>query len=293
MCRLSVVIVTWNSSGVIGKSLASLVDVLPDAESTPVILIDNASSDDTIAKASAALPSVRLMANATNRGLAAANNQGLRATGSNFVLISNPDVEYRPGAVAAMLAVMDRHPEAGWVVPRLLHEDGSLQTSAGDLPSLTETLLGRQAARRRSSSSTSGFWWDGWAHDEERRIGRGHECAYLVRRAAIDAAGLQDERYFLDWEGVDWTDRFREAGWETWLAPEAEVVHHGGTSIRQVPVRSALLAHWGMFLYFSSRKPWYWTPPLAVAFLIRALAKIGLQAAGVPMYRLAIEGGKR
>ena len=191
------------------------------------------------------------------------------------------------------MAVMDRHPKAGWVVPRLLHEDGSLQTSAGDLPTLTETLLGRQAARRRSGGSTSGFWWDGWAHDQERQIGRGHECAYLVRRAAIDAVGLQDERYFLDWEGVDWSERFRRGGWETWLAPEAEVVHHGGTSIRQVPVRSTLLAHWGMFLYFSSRRPWFWTPPLAIAFGVRAMTKIGLLAAGVPMYRLAIKGSGR
>lgn len=284
---------TWNSGEVIGPSLTSLVEALPDPEHTPVIVVDNASSDDTVEKATAAMPALRLTLNTRNRGLPAANNQGLRATTSTFVLIANPDVEYRPGAVEAMMAVMDRHPEAGWVVPRLLHEDGSLQTSAGDLPTLTETLLGRQAARLRSRATASGFWWDGWAHDEERRIGRGHECAYLVRRAAIDAAGLQDERYFLDWEGVDWTDRFRRAGWETWLAPDAQVVHHGGTSIRKVPVRSALLAHWGMFLYFSSRRSRIWTPPLALVFLLRALAKVGLQAAGLPMYRLAIKGSGR
>jgi hypothetical protein len=281
-----VIVVTWNSEEVIQGCIDSLLDTL-DAREWELIVIDNAPTDGTLAVVRSLQRGATVIANATNVGLAAANNQGLDAATGSLLLICNPDVIFKPDSVTALAAVMDRHPRAGWVVPRLVYEDGTLQTSAGDLPSLTETLLGRQLSRRRQSGSCTGFWWDGWAHDEERTIGRGHESAYLVRRSAIDDVGPQDPRYVLDWEGLDWTDRFRRAGWEIWLAPGAEVVHLGGNSIRQVPFRSTVSAHRGMYLFFSSRRPPAWKPALAVAFTLRASVKLALTAVGIPLYQRA------
>jgi GT2 family glycosyltransferase len=106
-----------------------------------------------------------------------------------------------------------------------------------------------------------------------------------VRQAAVLEVGPQDPRYVLDWEGVDWTDRFRRAGWEIWIAPEAEVLHLGGTSIRQVPVRWVASQHLGMYLYFSTRMPAALKPLVAALFASRAVLKIGLMALGLPMYR--------
>src|SRR5204862_2464581 len=136
-------------------------------------------------------------------GLAAANNQGLAASAGEMILISNPDVQYQAGSIDALLAAMERQDRAAFVVPRLVLTDGSVQTAAGDLPTVSEALLGRQAQRR--SNGARGFWWDGWGHDEERRIGHGAEASYLVRRVAVDDIGPQDEAFPLDWEGVDWS----------------------------------------------------------------------------------------
>jgi N-acetylglucosaminyl-diphospho-decaprenol L-rhamnosyltransferase len=182
---------------------------------------------------------------------------------------------------------MDRHDAAAWVVPKFQYEDGSLQTSVGDLPTLSEALLGRQVARRRAPGSASGFWWDGWSHDEERQVGRAFECAYLIRRAAVDQVGRQDERYFLDWEGLDWADRFRRQGWEIWFSPASEVLHLGGTSRRQVPFRSIVLQHKGMYLYFADRRPKAARPLLVIAFGARALFKLAVTRLGVPLYSWA------
>ena len=283
---LSVVIVTWNSARVVSGCIGSIRSTAGGPE-PELIVVDNHSADDTLARVRAAAPGARIVANPDNRGLAAANNQGLAAAGGRHILICNPDVVFGPGAIAEMRAVMDRHPRAGWVVPRLVLEDGSPQTSAGDLPRLRDGLLGRQASRRRSEGRPGGFWWDGWAHDEERPIGRGHEAAYLVRREAVREVGPQDERYVLDWEGFDWTWRFRAAGWETWLAPGAEVCHLGGDSVRQVPLRWIASHHRGMYLYFADRMHPAWRPLLAAAFAARAAAKAAGAVAGLPLYQWA------
>lgn len=294
---LSVVIVNWNTCSALADCLASLAADAPPG-GCEVIVVDNGSSDGSAQWVRQAAASgdrvglgslgIQLIANRHNRGLPAANNQGLVASHAPAVLICNPDVVFRPGAVAAMMDTLARRPSAGMVVPRLLYPDGALQTSAGDLPTLRQALAGRQAQRRRGDAGRpSGFWWDGWPHDEERVIGRGHEAAFLVRRQAVAEVGLQDEGFPLDWEGIDWTARFRDAGWEVWLCPAAEVVHLGGASIRQVPVRWVLFSHLGMYRYFAKRHPVYWRPVLATVIGARALAKLTATAADAGMYQRA------
>ena len=277
---VSVVIVNWNAGDVLADCVASLRDHAPDAE---VVLVDNASTDGSVAAARQVHPGVRLIANDRNLGLAAGNNQGIRASTRPFVLISNPDVEYTTGSVDALAGLMGRHPRAAFAIARPERSDGTLQTAAGDLPTLGDALLGRQIARARGQVDR-GFWWDGWDHDEERPIGRGLEASYLVRRAAIDEVGLQDERFRLDWEGIDWTERMRAAGWEIWFCPTARVVHHGGGSIRKVPVRWVVRQHVGMYRYFAKRRPWLLRPVLAVLFAGRALVKILGLAVGLSTY---------
>jgi len=286
--RLSVVIVNWNAGPALEACLRSIIEH-PPSVLFEVIVVDNASTDGSAEEVARAHPSTRLIANRANRGLAAANNQGIVAARAEAILLSNPDVLFGPGAIDGMLATLHRHPRAAIVVPRLLYEDGSLHTSVGDLPTLREALAGRQAQRRSAGSGASGFWWDEWAHDEERRVGRGHEAAYLVARRAVEEVGLQDERYFLDWEGIDWTARMAEAGWEVWFTPDAEVIHLGGVSIRQVPFRWIVRSHRGIYRYFATRHP-TWRPWLAPLLASRAAVKLAA-AAVTDVYERGHRGG--
>ena len=111
-----------------------------------------------------------------------------------------------------------------------------------------------------------------------------------MRRAAVDDVGPQDEAFRLDWEGIDWTARFRDAGWEVWLCPAAEVVHLGGASIRQVPFRWVVSSHLGMYRYFAKRRPAYWRPILAVVIGGRAAVKLAATAGGLAMYERGHRG---
>ena len=294
---VAAVVVTWRSADV----LAGCLDAVPPG--VDVVVVDNGSGDGTVALARSR-PGVRVVENRTNRGLAAANNQGLLATSAPFVLLANPDTRLHPGALVALLAAAQRHPRAALVVPAVVGADGRRQTSAGDLPTLRETLLGRTALRRRAARAAGstvvtpaggarGTWWDAWAHDEEREVGRGLECCYLVRREAVVEVGGQDERYVLDWEGQDWTARLRAAGWQVWFTPTATVTHLGGASVRQAERRWVVSSHRGMYRYFADRAPAAARPALAGAFAARGALKYAAVLVGSRQYARGTGEGER
>jgi GT2 family glycosyltransferase len=274
---VTAVVVNWNGGDVVVDCLRSLGEHPPSVP-WEAVLVDNASSDDSVEQVRAELPWVRVIANERNAGLAAGNNQGMRASEAPFILISNPDVMYASGAVDALLDLLHRRERAAFAVARLVDRDGTLQASAGDLPTLRDALVGRWLGRRGPQRTMQGFWWFDWDHRDERPIGHGGEACYLVRRAALQEVGLQDERFPLDWEGVDWSARVWDAGWEIWFCPDAEVVHLGGVTIRQVPYRWVVLSHRGMYRYFRTRLPRAGRPLLATAIGLRAAAKLVLAA---------------
>lgn len=288
---VSVVIVSWNSRDVLADCLESLQSHPPSVP-WEVIVVDNGSSDGTVERVRATASWARVIANGTNRGLPAANNQGMVAARGDTFIICNPDVLFRSGAADSLLVTLERHPAAAFAIPRLVQQDGTPHTSAGDLPSLTEALMGRQAQRWRRAGAGQGMWWDGWGHADEQIIGRGHEAAYAVRRTAVEQVGLQDEGFVLDWEGFDWTARMRAAGWEVWFNPQAEFTHLGGASVRQVPFRWIVSSHRGMYRYFAKRSPLWSRPALLGAVAVRAGIKLTVTAAGVATYELGHRAGR-
>jgi N-acetylglucosaminyl-diphospho-decaprenol L-rhamnosyltransferase len=226
------------------------------------------------------------VANATNRGLAAANNQGILLSRGSTVVISNPDVVFAPTAIDELVEELGRRPRAAFVVPQVQLPDGGLQSVAGDLPTLSEALLGRVVAHLRSRGDVRrGFCWDGWRHDEEARVGRAGDVCYAARREAIAQIGLQDERFPLDWEGIDWSARGADVGWEVWFTPRARVTHLLGGSTRKAPgVRRVVTAHRGMYRYFRNRMPVSARPVLAAAFALRAVVKTAVVLLRVPVH---------
>jgi GT2 family glycosyltransferase len=286
--ELSVVIVNWNAGSDLRACLESIA-TNPPQSSWEVIVVDNGSVDESVAVARAAFPRANWVLNSENRGLAAANNQGLIAASGETVVLSNPDVRFLPGTLDAFNAALDRHPRSAFIVPRAEFPDGEVQTTAGDLPTLSEALLGRQHQRWKPSfGGARGFCWDGWPHDEEREVGRAGDVCYAARREAIVDLGLQDDRFPLDWEGIDWSARARDAGWRIVFCPRARVVHQAGGSTEKASRRRWVIeTHRGMYRYFANRNRAWQRPGLAALFGARALIKLAAIEAGIPMYELA------
>jgi N-acetylglucosaminyl-diphospho-decaprenol L-rhamnosyltransferase len=287
---ISVVVVNWNAGPLLERSVTSALS----AADVEVIVVDNASADgsvDTVVD----LDGVTLIRNRRNRGLAAALNQGALAATGDPIIFLNPDATFSAGGVQRLCEAIERRPRAGAVVPRVRFTDGEVQTTAGELPSLREALAGRQRQWRGAKwGNPSGFCWDGWAHDEERQVGRAGDVCFAVRREAFAATGLFDERFPLDWEAVDWSARLVSTGWEIWFTPDVELVHDVGTSTgRANPLRWVAQTHLGMYRYFANRSGPVAQPVLAVLFGVRAIAKAAAALAGLPMHERAQRPARR
>ncbi|HWN22944.1 MAG TPA: glycosyltransferase family 2 protein [Gaiellaceae bacterium] len=224
MRDVSVVVVTHNA-------LPWLEPCLESVCGEETIVVDNASTDGTVALVRERFPDAQVVEQ-ENRGLAAGWNAGLaRATGRYF-LILNADAWLRNGALAALVAFADQHPEAAVVGPRLSNPDGSLQRSVRGFPTLwrlaTEYLFLRKLAPR--SQLLNGFYAGGFQHDEVREAEFLMGACLLVRREAVEQVGALDESFFLFSEETDWCYRFVSAGWKVLFFPGAECVHVGGGS---------------------------------------------------------------
>ena len=274
--EVSIVVVNWNSGDHLAACLRSLIENRPNRRWSAVV-VDNASADGSVQQAMEVMPKAVFIRNSQNRGLAAANNQGMVAVAAPVVVLANPDVTFETGAVDALCDVLDRHPEAALAVPQLLQSDGSRQLSAMHLPTAAQALV--PALRRRALAKAL-------PHDREMRIGHGADACFAVRRAAIAAVGGLDERFPLDWEAIDWSRRFARSGWETWFTPAARVVHTGGVSVRQVPYRWIAKSHVGMYRYLVGEQPWL-APVVAPVAVARAAVKAAATAVGSARYEAA------
>jgi GT2 family glycosyltransferase len=170
-----------------------------------------------------------------NRGLAAGWNAGIARTSGRYVLLLNSDAWLDAGALDALVAFADTHPDAAVVGPRLRNPDGSLQRSVRGFPTLwrlaTEYLFLRKLAPR--SRALNAFYGDGFGYDRPLEAEFLMGAVLLVRREAADTVGLFDEDFFMFSEETDWCYRFRQAGWKVLFTPDAEFVHVGGASTRQ------------------------------------------------------------
>ena len=272
---VSIVIVNWNSGDHLAICLRSL-DEHPPSRAWSAVVVDNASTDGSVERARAACSWPIYICNDNNRGLAAANNQGMVANAAPYVVLANPDVTFEAGALDALCDLLDRRQTAAIAAPQLVQVDGARQVSAMTLPTAAEALVPR--IRRRSLTVRP--------HDEEVRVGRGADACFAVRRSAVAAVGGLDERFPLDWEAIEWSRRLVRAGWEIWFTPAARVVHAGGVSVRQVPYRWIAQSHIGMYRYLVGGRRWL-APFIAPVAAARAVLKAGATALGKARYDTA------
>jgi N-acetylglucosaminyl-diphospho-decaprenol L-rhamnosyltransferase len=225
--RVSAVLVSWNTRNDLLDALASLDRVRLPLE---VIVVDNASSDGTAEAVRLARPNVFLIANAENVGFGRAANQGIRAARAPYVLLLNSDAALQPGALEALVALLDARSDVAVAAPRTRYEDGSIQVSFGkDLTPLNEFVqrrLVKGVARREPRALVQAERAAGVEHEPDWVSG----SCWLARREALEAVGLFDEGYFLYEEDADLCLRLRRAGFRIVFTPAAEAVHRQGKS---------------------------------------------------------------
>lgn len=242
--KIAVVIVTYNSAEVLAGCLAALPEGAKGVELTDVIVVDNASTDDSvrIARNAVGLP-IQVVRLTTNAGYAAGFNAGveaLRDREPDAVLLINPDCRLRAGTSAVMadaLSVGDR----GIVAPRLLNLDGTLQPTLRRAPTvrgaLAEALVGGELAGRIGLGE---LIFDERSHERARSSAWATGAALLISWQALVQVGPWDESFLLYSEETEFIFRAADRGWSMWYEPSAVVDHRGGES-RTNPGLAALL----------------------------------------------------
>jgi GT2 family glycosyltransferase len=218
--EISAIVVSFNTSEMTLRCLRTLAGSL-DGIRSEIIVVDNASADNSVAAIRENFPGVKLIAKEINSGFGAANNEAMKIARGDFFLLLNSDAFPEPAAIDTLLAFIKEHPRAGTVGPRLLNDDGSLQVSCHPFPS---PLF----AWKENLWLTRGY--SQWPHDAVRNVDFVIGACMLVRRATYEQVGGFDETFFMYSEEADWQRRMRDAGWDRTFVPDARVTHLGGAS---------------------------------------------------------------
>jgi len=264
---VGIVVVTYSP----GDTLDRFLDTLEKATTRryAVVLADNGSTDGAPERA-ALRAGVTLVRTGGNLGYGRAANVGLPQAPGEWVLVANPDVEFEPGALDALLEATERWPRAGTVGPAIRTPDGSLYPSARSLPSLGRGI----------GHAVFGWWWPAnpWTAAYRRERGAPAEgpvgwlsgSCLLVRREAFDAVGGFDPAYFMYFEDLDLCERIGRAGWQNVYVPGAVAVHEGGHATSRHAAAMVAAHHASAYRYLSRRYAgWRWLP-------VRLLLRLGL-----------------
>jgi hypothetical protein len=229
--HLSIIIVNWNTRELTLNCLRSLYGA-PDGLALEVILVDNASSDDTVEAVRREFPQVTLICNPRNIGFAGANNIGLERASGVYLLLLNSDTVVPPGMLAAAHAYMQAQPDVGLCGVKLLNPDRTFQASFADFPSLKGELL---SATGLGARLVSPYYPSPRpvAGEAAREVDWVAGAFMLVRRATFAQVGGMDTGYFMYSEETDWCYRIKQAGWHVRYLPDVAIIHIGGASTRQ------------------------------------------------------------
>ncbi len=223
-------IVSWNTADLLDQCLAALPAALGDLRAE-VVVVDNASDDDS-ADVAERHDGVTVIRNDANLGYARAMNQALQGSEAPALLALNPDTAPPPGSLATLVARLASEPEAGVVVPRLVHADGRLQHSAYRFPSVPLAAVVCFVPAPLQRGDLGRRWWlEGSApHDESGPIDWAIGAVHVIRRAALEGEAPYSERWFMYAEDVELCWRLADRGWRTVLAADVDVPHVGNAS---------------------------------------------------------------
>ncbi|HTL28834.1 MAG TPA: glycosyltransferase family 2 protein [Tepidisphaeraceae bacterium] len=253
--KLLIVIVNYKTADLAIDCLRSLVPEIGHDPGVRVVITDNKSDDDSVARLNsfisqyACAAKLELQPLDHNGGFAFGNNRAIEpslAQKPDYVLLLNPDTRVHPGAIQALVEFMDRHDAIGIAGSRLEDPDGTPQRSAFRFPTISSEfergirlgfvsrMLAAKVVAPPVPEQTSPTDWVAGA-------------SMIIRPAVFEAIGLMDEKYFMYFEEVDFCLQAKRAGWPCWYVPSSRVVHLVGAASELSDARK-----------HRKRRPKYW-----------------------------------
>ncbi|MGD0966471.1 MAG: glycosyltransferase family 2 protein [Candidatus Acidiferrales bacterium] len=249
---ISVVIVGWNAQHYLELCLESLAKA-PPRRSMEVLVVDNASTDGSVAMIEARFPWVKLIKSSENLGFAKGNNVAIRQCQGRYIALVNPDVIVFPGCLDALADFLDENPKVGNVGPRVFNPDMSQQSTCRRFPTLwnnfcSATSLATTFTKSRIFAGEH-MWF--FSHDRTLTVDVIVGCFSMIRHETFDQVGLLDEDLFMYGDDVDWCRRCWKAGWQVVFYPGAQAIHDRGKTTAPYPVRFAVAQQRSVLHYWT------------------------------------------
>lgn len=236
--QLSVIIISYNAKAHLKDCLQSLYDHTA-VDPFEIIVVDNASTDGSLAMLAREFPKVRTIASPDNIGFAGANNLAMREAKGQFFLLLNNDALVTSGAVDTMLRLIQEKPDVGVLGPLLRNEDGSVQVSYGRMISLHAEAIQRVLTRGNTRGNPLVRRYIANRSKKEAYPDWVSGACMMLRADVVKLVGFFDDHFFMYSEEVDLCERIRRAGYRVYYTPQAEVVHIGGKSTEANPEKAA------------------------------------------------------
>lgn len=253
---IDIVIVSFNTREYLENCLGILTES-GGGVTSKVIVVDNASTDCSVDMVENNYSMVTLVKNPQNIGFAAAVNQGARLSNSPYLLLLNPDTIIPTHLKMALINFMGARPEIGALGCKMLNKDMTIQPSAfRRYPSLSTTLAGFL-----NIDNILRMLFPYWDFPGKYELSLNEYCnnqevahvtgaCLMLRRSSLEAAGYFDERFFFSGEETDLQFRLRRLGYKVYLLNEVSVVHFGGGSSHNAPLK-------GRYLYIDGLKTFF------------------------------------
>ncbi len=225
MNKVSVITVNFNQPLVTEALLASIAkhNTYPALE---IIVVDNGSTVNQVPQWQVAYPNIIFIRSEANLGFAGGNNLGIKAATGDYYFLVNNDTEFTPGLTETLVSVLDANPAVGIISPKIKYFDQpDMLQYVGFTPMNYFTCANKCVGQ---------FETDNGQYDHMTApTGFCHGAAMMLRRTAVDKAGLMAENYFLYYEEMDWNEHIKRAGYQAFVCTDALIYHKESVSVGQ------------------------------------------------------------
>lgn len=250
--QLSIIIVNFNSNNYLGKCLESIYANPPDCD-FEVIVVDNASTDDSISIVKNVFPQVDIILNENNKGFSAANNIGIKASQGKYILLLNHDTLIRNNALNVLLDFMSNNPDVGACGPKILNSDGTIQHQCKrGFPTPLSTLV-HMAGFNKLMPKSKLFGHYLMTYIDINQINEvdslSGSCMLIRKEILVNIGGL-DELFFLYGEDLDLCYRIKQGKFKIYYVPQAIITHFGGVGSRAMSYKSIIEFYRSMIIFY-------------------------------------------
>lgn len=272
--KLSIVIVNYNVEHFLEQCLHSVYTALEGIDGE-VWVVDNNSVDGSLAMLGRKFPQVKVIANKENVGFARANNQAIRQSQAEYVLLLNPDTIVEPDTFSKCLNFMDNTPDAGGLGVKMLNGNGEFlpESKRGlPVPSVAFYKIFGLSKLFPKSKKFGAYHLSYLSPDEIHSVDVLAGAFMLMRKSVLDQVGLLDEDYFMYGEDIDLSYRITQGGYKNYYFPETRIIHYKGESTKKSSVNYVYVFYNAMRIFankhFSQKnaKLFNWLITIAIWF---------------------------